>query len=220
MSVVSYYFMLFIFYSFIGWLIEVIGAAYNTKKFVDRGFLIGPYCPIYGFSGLFIILTLERYINDPVVLFIIIVVVASIIEYTTSYLMEKIFKARWWDYYHMTFNINGRICLEFSVLFGVLGLACVYLVNPFLSNFLIDNQGIFLSILSYTLLFLFILDVFISLNVVSRIQLTAEAIKRDYTEEITEKVKEILFKKSYLARRLLKAFPHFKPLNIKIKIRK
>ena len=75
------YFLLFIIYSFIGWLTEIICIMITAKRFSNRGFLIGPYCPIYGFSALIIITNLNKYYNDPLALFIFIVIVASIMEY-------------------------------------------------------------------------------------------------------------------------------------------
>ena len=95
-DVVSY-FLLFILYSFLGWCLEVGVKLYDDHRFVNRGFLIGPYCPIYGFGAIFMSLFLNRYLEDPLVLFIMIVVSCSILEYTTSYVLEKVFHTRWWD---------------------------------------------------------------------------------------------------------------------------
>lgn len=92
------YFLLFIIYAVIGWCMEVICKLIQYKKFVDRGFLIGPYCPIYGVGALLITFFLNKYVQDPVVLFVMAVVVCGILEYLTSYFMEKIYHARWWDY--------------------------------------------------------------------------------------------------------------------------
>lgn len=220
MSELLFYFTLFITYSFVGWIFEVICVFYSDGRFVDRGFLIGPYCPIYGFSGLIMSLTLNRYMDDPIILFIVIVVIASVMEYITSYLMEKIFKARWWDYSKMTFNINGRICLEISILFGILGFILMYIMNPHLTEFLKHNNGILLTTLSSFILFLFVVDSVVSFNVIRKLQLTTEAIKKDYTGEITEKVREIIYQKSRLARRLLSAFPDFRTINIRMKRKK
>ena len=125
------YFALFLIYSFLGWVIEVASCSKIQKKFVDRGFLIGPYCPIYGTAALIIILLLKKYENDLAVLFVMSIVVCSVIEYVTSYIMEKLFKTRWWNYSDKPFNINGRICLSNSFLFGFLGVLLVYFINPF-----------------------------------------------------------------------------------------
>lgn len=90
------YFILFLIYSFVGWAIEVVVTFNKDKKFVNRGFLLGPYCPIYGFSSIIMILYLSRYRNSFITVFLLAVVVCSIMEYLVSYLMEKLFKAKWW----------------------------------------------------------------------------------------------------------------------------
>ena len=124
-------FLLFLMYSFTGWAIEVIGKLIEKGKFVNRGFLVGPYCPIYGVGCISMILLLNRYIKDPFTLFIMSILLFSFLEYFTSYFMEKIFKIRWWDYSRRKFNINGRICLETMIPFGLGGMLIMYIVNPF-----------------------------------------------------------------------------------------
>jgi len=104
--------MLFFIYAILGWIIETTLVSIEKKKFVNRGFLIGPYCPIYGFGGLAITILLKNYTKDPIVLFLMAVIICACLEYFTSYIMEKLFKARWWDYSKKKYNINGRICLE------------------------------------------------------------------------------------------------------------
>ena len=88
-----------------GWFIEIINGLIQTKKFVNRGFLIGPYCPIYGVGGILITLLLSKYYDDPIVLFFMGIAVCGILEYLTSYIMEKFFKARWWDYSKRKFRL-------------------------------------------------------------------------------------------------------------------
>ena len=126
------YFLLFVIYSVIGWIMEVIYTLVIDKKFTNRGFLVGPYCPIYGVGAVLIIILLSGYKERPIGLFVLAIVICSILEYFTSYIMEKLFKARWWDYSNRKFNINGRICLETMVPFGVIACLIVYIVNPFL----------------------------------------------------------------------------------------
>lgn len=111
---------------------EVTQGYVRHKKFVNRGFLIGPYCPIYGYGAISMTLLLKGYANDPIVLFVMAIVICSILEYTTSFVMEKLFKIRWWDYSNRKFNINGRICLETMIPFGILGCLMIYFVNPFM----------------------------------------------------------------------------------------
>ena len=204
-------FLLFICYSFIGWLIEVVFEFVNNGKLVNRGFLIGPYCPIYGVGGVIATITLTSHKDSVIILFVMSIFLFAILEYFTSYLMEKLFKARWWDYSHFRFNINGRICLETLVPFGLLGCFAIYIVNPcFEFLFSLVNQQV-LDIIAIVIAVIFILDVILSLRIISNFKNTAICfLKKDNTEEITKKVKEVLLSKSVWTRRLMKAFPKVK----------
>ena len=93
----EHYFILFIIYSFLGWIAEVINSFIIDRRFVNRGFLIGPYCPIYGIGAFIITIFLTRYKYDLLVFFVMTMFVCCVLEYFTSYLMEKIFKTRWWN---------------------------------------------------------------------------------------------------------------------------
>ncbi len=126
------YILLFFIYSFLGWILEEIYAFYIHKKFINRGFLIGPLCPLYGIGCLSLTFILHRFSNNIFLLFILSMLICSIIEYLISYLLEKLFSLRWWDYSNMKFNINGRICLETTILFGIIGILVVKIINPFL----------------------------------------------------------------------------------------
>ena len=209
----SIYFILFIIYSCIGWLMEVIVCSFHEKKLVNRGFLIGPYCPIYGVCSILMILLLNKYLNDPIALFVMATLICSIIEYLTSYLMEKLFHVRWWDYTHMKFNINGRICLSNSILFGALGLLLMYIINPFLKTSILLIPNIVIYVISTVLFIIFSVDVCVSFNVINKFKLTVDNVKKDYTEEISKKVRETLYKKSLLIKRLANAFPNIHIIN-------
>lgn len=119
----------FAIYAFLGWCVEVAYAALNTGKFVNRGFLNGPVCPIYGFGVVFIIAFLTAIENDFFVLFIGAVFITSFIEYMTGFVLEKIFHHRWWDYSDMPFNIRGYICLKFSLIWGIASIFVVKVVH-------------------------------------------------------------------------------------------
>lgn len=203
-------FLLFIIYSFIGWLIEMIYVSIKSKKIYNRGFLIGPYCPIYGVSALLMILLLSKYKNDFVILFLVGIVISSFLEYITSYLMEKIFKARWWDYSNKPFNIDGRVCLINSLLFGILCILLVVFINPFIVNSLNKIPSSFINIIAYILMILFIIDFTVSFKIIFNIKKSTYNIRHDYTSEISDKVRETLMKKSKSFNRILKAFPNFR----------
>lgn len=201
--------LLFLIYSVIGWIIEGIDMLILTKKIVNRGFLIGPYCPIYGFGALFIVLVLDKYKSDALVLFVMSVLSCGILEYMTSLVMEKIFKTRWWDYSNVKFNINGRICLETLVLFGLGGLIISYFVNPFIVSTLNLIPGFVLNILTIIFFIIFMIDVIVSCKVIISFKNTISNVRKDSTDEIKKKVKEFLANKSKLVNRLAEAFPDF-----------
>lgn len=213
------YFLLFMIYAVAGWCMEVICKLIECRKFVNRGFLIGPYCPIYGYGALLITFLLKNYTNDPIVLFIMAIVVCGTLEYLTSYFMEKIFKARWWDYSHRKFNLNGRVCFGTIIPFGLLGLFIMYVSNPFLLGKIELLPEIWINILFWTLLAVYIVDNIVSGIVMKYIKKAEVVVGKDLdnTEEITLKVKEILQNKSVLHRRLVNAFPKLQAVKIKIK---
>ena len=204
--------LLFFFYSFIGWIIEIIDIFIETKKLVNRGFLIGPVVPIYGIGGLIILLFLTKYKGDPIVLYFMSVIIAAVLEYTTSYVMEKIFKNRWWDYSHYKFNINGRICLEILALFGILALVGVYIINPFVLNAISLLSTKLLYILAISLTIILLVDIIVSFNIIITLKNVSNSVRGDSTEIITKKVRKILFSKSVF-RRLFESFPNMKIFN-------
>lgn len=202
--------LLFFIYSFLGWFIESIGDFIKKKKFINRGFFMGPYCPIYGTGVILITLLLSKYSNDFFVLFSLAMIVCGILEYFTSFAMEKIFKARWWDYSKMKFNINGRVCLETLVLFGFAGFLILHFSNPFLQNIILKLPETVIHCISIILLLTFIIDVVISFNIINSVKTIKISVStqiRDNTDEISTKVKEIIMQKSAPYRRLISAFP-------------
>ena len=124
------YFLYFILYSIVGWCIEMIYCRICQGKWVDRGFLFGPYCPIYGFGAIILILSLQPFSANPILLFILSLILTTTLEYVTSYIMEKLFNAKWWDYSHLPFNINGRVCLLNSIYWGFLSVFFLEIWNP------------------------------------------------------------------------------------------
>lgn len=121
------------FYGFIGWVYESILCSVKARKWINRGFLHGPYCPIYGFGAVTVILVLGR-ISNPVALFFLGALLTCTLEYITSWGMEKLFHARWWDYRYMKFQINGRVCLAGAVIFGAMTVIVIKAVHPFVSE--------------------------------------------------------------------------------------
>lgn len=218
---VTMYFLLFMIYSVCGWILEVSCKLIDYKKFINRGFLIGPYCPIYGCGAVAITFLLYRYKYDPLVLFVMTTVTCVILEYLTSYVMEKLFRARWWDYSKRKLNIDGRVCLGTTVPFGLFGLFLTYVSNPFIVGNLNKVNIETLNIIAIILLILFVIDNIVSTVVILGFRSTAKEVNKegsqDNTEQITKKVREILTSKSWLHRRLINAYPKFIAIKDRIK---
>lgn len=123
---------LFFIYSFIGWCVEVGVAAVRRKKFINRGFIMGPLCPIYGLGAVAFAIFLPELKENLFFLFLGGVILASFIEFVTGVLLEKIFRKKWWDYSEYRFNFEGYVCLQYSLLWGVFAVLLVWFVNPFL----------------------------------------------------------------------------------------
>lgn len=213
MEVIAKYFLYFIIYAFIGWLLEEVWHYIKLHKVVDRGFLIGPLCPIYGWGALFIVLVIGKNTSDVLSVFLKAVVVFSILEYFTSYIMEKLFHARWWDYTNAKFNINGRICLETMVPFGILGCFVIYIVHPFVVSLINYLSSPWLYIVFGVISLIFIVDNIISFNVMTNIRKHIKLEIKDNTEEMNKKVREWIKNHSILYRRINGAFPNFKILH-------
>lgn len=109
----------FVIYSFIGWICEEIYCIMATHEFVKRGFLFGPICPIYGYGAIILILFFNNYKHKPIKLFFLSALVFSIFEYITDFFLQALFGLRWWDYTNEFLNINGRITLSFTLVWGI-----------------------------------------------------------------------------------------------------
>ena len=220
-NTIKVFFLLFLIYSFLGWCMEICVSLVERKRFVNRGFLLGPYCPIYGSGAILITLLLSAFKDKPILLFFMAILICGILEYLTSYFMEKIFRLRWWDYSKKRFNINGRVCLDTIIPFGILGMIIMYISNPFLLDKINMIPSNVLSIIFYIMLVIYLIDNIISLTTILGIRSTTTKVNRenkeDNTEEITKKVREILLGKSFTQRRLLNAYPKLQAIKIKVK---
>ena len=139
-------FWLFFFYSFIGWCIEVCAAAVQHRKFVNRGFVAGPLCPIYGFGAVLFEIFLPELTEYPFFLFLGGCVLASLLEYSTGMFFEKVYKKKLWDYSRFRYNVGGYICLPFSLLWGALSVVTVMFADSLLCG-LFDRIPHLLSII-------------------------------------------------------------------------
>ena len=132
-----YYSILYFFvYGFLGWCTEVIFAAFKQHRFVHRGFLNGPICPIYGVGVTLVIACLEAFQSNLLLLYISSVILVTVLEGVTGWAMDKLFHNKWWDYSKLPFNIGGYVCLLFSLIWGVACVFIVYFVHPLIHQVL------------------------------------------------------------------------------------
>ncbi|MBQ9495356.1 MAG: putative ABC transporter permease [Treponema sp.] len=180
-------FLIFLLYSFIGWCSEVlyVGVFYE-HKFINRGFLHGPICPVYGFGGLVVMMLPEKVRASWITLFVTSMALCSFVEYVTSWQMEKIFKMKWWDYSERKFNINGRVCLLNSTLFGVLGLVVVRFVQPFVDRMVHKIDSTVTMYLADGLAFVFIVDVLLTIHKLIDFSTTMAKLK-EFGESLRER---------------------------------
>lgn len=201
----------FFIYSFIGYIIEIIVATYKEKKLIiNRGFLIGPCLPIYGIGSLLITFFLQKYEHDIIALFIISTTLCSTLEYLTSLILEKIFNLRWWDYTYKKFNINGRICLKFSALFGIGGVLIIKFINPLINKYIFTLPALLIKIITYSFILIFIIDLIVTVIILSQIKINVKKFS-DSTQRIKLEMKKQITKHLALKTRLLKSFPNIKP---------
>ncbi|MEE1321326.1 MAG: putative ABC transporter permease [Acutalibacteraceae bacterium] len=153
------YILLFFFYSFAGWCLESLYCSIGEKKLINRGFLTGPLCPIYGVAALVItILIYNPFKNNPLLVFLLGIVFCDIVEYLTSYIMEKLFAARWWDYTYEFINIKGRICLKHSLYWGVISVIFVNVIHPAVDNLYNKLNGEYTGYILAVILLVFAAD--------------------------------------------------------------
>lgn len=178
------YIALFFIYSLLGWLLELLFTFINTKKYINRGCLIGPYCPIYGFGCILLNLILNKYTNNIIILFIVTFVICTILEYLTSLILEKIFNLRWWDYSRYKYNINGRVCLETMLPFSILGTIVIKYLNPMFINLLDKIPIKHLFIIDIILITIISIDMLFSIYFTILAKKKKKISKKDATEEI------------------------------------
>lgn len=223
----------FIIYSFFGWIMESILKTYLQKKPVNSGFLYGPFCPIYGFGAIIMLLFLQNLKHNPVLLFITGFIVLSIWEYLVGWLLEKIFNAKYWDYSENRCNIKGRVCLLNSLFWGILGVVFTLLIHPFITEKVTQISSPILIFITGIIFLSIVVDLIVSWIKVKDIRSELEKLKelssilKQKLEELEAKqinletvqgvIEDLKYKQTTLKRRLLKqtnrlkkAFPTMK----------
>ncbi len=156
-------FFYFILYSVLGWIYETILVSIENGHTVNRGFLNGPYLPIYGFGSVLFLLLLGR-VESPILIFFLAAVIACVVEYATSLAMEKLFGARWWDYSKYKFNLNGRICLGAATVFGAFAVLLIKFIHPFALSVVLSIPPLVFLALDVAMTVVFFVDLVITLK--------------------------------------------------------
>ena len=195
----SRYFVYFIIFSCTGWIYESIYCTIRAKKWENRGFLYGPLCPIYGAGGVAItaIADLISAHTDATFtwwqIFLVAFFGSIVLEYGTSWALEKLFHAYWWDYSSMPLNINGRVCFPYSVGFGVAGLIVVYFIAPFTKLITGWMSPIWYEFFSLLLMGFLAVDTAITVSALTDFSRTIVNLQNNfntYMDEVVEEVKE------------------------------
>lgn len=155
--------VMFFLASVIGWIWEEVFTLYRYHIFANRGFLHGPWLPIYG-TGFLLILFLKRYVGEsPIILFIWIVIVCGCLEYFTSALLEVMYHTRWWNYRDEVWNIKERVCFKSLLLFGIVGNLTAYIIIPYLDKSMRKIKYSRKKILLIIIISIFMMDVICSI---------------------------------------------------------
>lgn len=154
--------IIFALISFGGWVYETIYCSVVEGEFTKRGFLFGPTCPIYGIGAIAEWLVLGQ-ISNPIIVFIIGAVLATVIEYSTGLFLERRFKKKWWDYSMFKFNLHGRICPQASAVFGAFSVTSVFVLVPTMLNILMIFSKHTVSEVAFIVVTLYFLDTVASL---------------------------------------------------------
>ena len=202
--------LLFFIYSFAGWCMEVILKYRQYHRFINRGFLTGPVCPIYGCGAVLITVVIGNLTSVEsglVMTFSLSFVICGVVEYLTSLVLEKIFHARWWDYSQKPMNLHGRVWIGNLILFGLGGVAIMHILNPaiyrFLDLFSLRTREVAASIL----VVIIAVDFVISYFVLKLVKVGVEGSEADNTEEISKEVRQLLTNRSYFHKRFSEAYP-------------
>lgn len=194
MAAAAEWFLWLIIYSFIGWVYESIVCSVGERKLVNRGFLNGPLCPVYGFGALVSIIFMYERTDNILLLFTAGMVLTCTVEYLTSVLLEKLFNARWWDYSNHRFHINGRVSLLGAVVFGALAVLLVKYIHPFIAGLTERLTDTAIIVISVVTLFIVLFDLYTTVRHILSLNGKLREIQtaiNEYTLQQTKKAEEI-----------------------------
>lgn len=178
----------FIIYSIAGWIIESIYRSFCEKKIIDSGFMNGPYCPIYGCGAIIMILLLQNFKSNIIILFCVSFVVLTVWEYIVGVGLEKIFHTKYWDYSDQKININGRVCLKNSIYWGILGVIFITIIHPLMEKMTINIQTKNLIYIDISASIIMIIDFIISSIKIKSISKKLQELKV-LSDSIIDKIK-------------------------------
>ena len=187
---------IFLIYAFLGWCTEVAFAAVTNGSFVNRGFLNGPVCPIYGVGMLIVVTLLWGLRHNLILLFLGSAVLTTALEFATGWILQKFFHDKWWDYSDKPFNVKGYICLEFTILWGLAAAFVVGAVHPFVFMLIGKTPFVLGIILMSVFLAFFITDLTITVIALAKLpnklnaMLDAENALKAISDKIGENISE------------------------------
>ena len=166
-------FIIFFVYSLIGWIYELLIFYYHGKGWINRGFLYGPYLPVYGFGMLLLVSVLRKvysrkkkdikdWIIDILIVLVSVFLIATLVEYITHYVMDTFFGIKLWDYTKDYLNINGRVCFAASRNFAIGGTLLIYLVQPLVDRFIKNTKNKSLDRVSILLFIIIVIDLIVT----------------------------------------------------------
>lgn len=226
MNYILFYFVVF---AFLGWVLEVLYQFFNTGKFINRGMLNGPYCPIYAFGAIGLLVFLQYYqdVDNFWVSFVLSVIVGTILELVAGFLINKIFKMRFWDYSNRPFNLGGYICPKFSLTWGFVGAVFSKHLHPFLKKIISFLPEFLIAIITIVGFVAMIVDTLITileiLNLKSAVEKLSKqkAFLRKFSDSIGQDITDNAIKLGKISKYTKTEIENIKKnINIKINQRK
>lgn len=200
----------FFFYAFAGWVLEVVFAAFTNKKLANRGFLNGPFCPVYGCGMVFLLVFFGGLLHNLFFLFLGSLVVTSLLELLTGKLLEKLYGRKWWDYSDYKYNYGGYVCLRFSLIWAAGAVVLMRWVNPFVTSVIRLVPALVGRVVLIALVVLLVCDWLVTTKAVLRMKKQGRRI-----QELTEGVNRLTGRMGgaifgVIQKRMTRAFPNLR----------
>ena len=193
--------MYFFVYGFLGWCTEVAFAAWKEHRFVNRGFLNGPICPVYGIGVTLVVHFLSPYRSNLIILYITSTILVTALEWLTGFILERVFHNKWWDYSNMPLNLNGYVCLLFSLIWGVACVLIVDFIHPVIHKLLLYIPVIVGVIILIILGIGMFADLYVTASGILKMNKRLAAMQEiaDELHEISDKIGENIYKNTIAA---------------------